>query len=137
MRILALDLGTKSLGIAISDETNTIPLPLENYNFDVMDIKKPLERVLNLLKEYPINLILIGYSLKTNGKESNINLFIIKFINLLNKKTNIKIKKVDERYSTKRGEEMMLQNSKNLKHIKELKDVAAAYIILKDYLSFV
>lgn len=135
MRIISLDVGEKSLGICISDQMRTIAIPIENYFFERKNFSQAVERVLFYLNKYnDINLILVGYPLKTNGKRAEMTNLVDEFLEILNKKNikNIRIKKIDERFSTKRGIELL--NSKNKNNIKNNKDLAASYVMLADYL---
>ncbi|BDV02449.1 MAG: putative pre-16S rRNA nuclease [Candidatus Hepatoplasma vulgare] len=134
-RIISLDLGEKSIGICISDKTNTIPIPLENYFFERKNYEQAFKILKNILKKFnDVNLILLGYPLRLNGEKSTFALEVKKFYNMLknNLDKNIKIKLYDERFTTKIALNELLKNYENP---KKLKDVASAYIILYDYLS--
>lgn len=134
-RVISLDLGEKSIGICISDKTNTIPIPLKNYFFDRKNYEQAFKILEDLLKEFnDVNLILLGYPLRLNGEVSTFALEVKNFYNLLKKRLNknIKVKLYDERFTTKIALNELL---KNYQEPKKLKDVASAYIILYDYLS--
>ena len=136
-RIAALDLGEKSLGICITDEMQIIPIPIENYIFERNNLDQAKRRVLDLIDEYKdIELILLGYPLRTDGLKSAATLLSEEFMDKLSD-IGVKVIHVDETNSTKEGIEMLSQTIKNKDKIKELKDVAAAYIILRDYLGIV
>ncbi len=139
MRILSLDLGIQSCGICISDETNTIPIPLENFLFTREDYLQLLTKLQLIINEYQITLILLGYPLRTDGDKSESTYRVENFYKLLNDNVDhkIKIKYFNEDFSTKRGIEMLKISIKDPQKIKKLKDVAAAYIILQDYLMIV
>lgn len=137
MRILAIDLGIKSLGTCVSDESNSIAIPVENYIFDREDYPSAIERVIELVDKYKVTKILLGYPLKTTGKKSEATFMVDNFYSLLmNRTQGIKVTLVDERYSTKRGIELL--STKYDKHkVIELKDMAAAYVMLYDHLLFI
>ena len=133
-RVAALDLGELSLGICVSDEMQIIPIPVENYIFERFNLDMAFQRVVDLLEQYKdIELILLGYPLRTDGDKSAATLLVEDFNELLSN-LSVKIRLVDETNSTKNGIEMLQNTIKDKEKIKELKDVAAAYIILKDYL---
>ncbi len=136
MRILALDLGVKSLGVCVSDPSNIIAIPVENFIFERENYTLALERVLKLVDEYNIGLVLLGYPLKTTGEKSEATLMAENFYLMLKDQLNdeIKIKLFDERFSTKRGIEL-LESKYSSEKVRELKDMAAAYVMLIDYLS--
>ena len=136
-RIVALDLGEKSLGICITDEMQIIPIPVENYMFERFNLDQAKQRVVDLIDEYKdIELILLGYPLRTDGQKSDATRLSEEFMDKLSD-IGVKVKHVDETNSTKDGIEMLSATIKNKDKIKSLKDVAAAYIILKDYLGIV
>lgn len=136
MRILSLDLGTKSLGICISDEMNIIAIPLENFIFEENDYKVAVQRVEELYKEYEIGTILVGHPKRQDGTKSEMTLKAESFQKTL---TSIlpraTVKLFDERYSTLRGVELLKQKISDPEEIKKNKDMAAAYVMLVDYLS--
>ncbi|BDU67626.1 MAG: putative pre-16S rRNA nuclease [Candidatus Tyloplasma litorale] len=137
MRILSLDLGSKSLGISISDESNIIAIPLENFTFEKNNYQSALKKILDLTKTYKIYKILLGYPLRTDGKKSEMTFAVEKFNEALKKilDDEIIIKLFDERFSTKRGIELLKMNNKYKKNINEYKDMAASYVMLVDYLN--
>ncbi len=136
MRILSLDLGVKSLGFCVSDEKNIIAIPLENFIFERNDFDQALKRVVYWVEKYDVGKILLGYPLKTNGKETEITFIVKDFCEKIKEKLNIEIKLYDERFSTQRGIELLKRKYKDKNKIKELKDLAASYIMLNDYLIF-
>jgi len=122
MRIIALDLGIKSLGIAISDDAKIIAIPLENFLFEEGDLSAPLAKMNSLLEEYKVEKVLLGFPLKTTGEEATITSFIKKFEIELSKK--IRVQRIDERFSTQRAKELI--KSKDKIKIKANKDLVAA-----------
>lgn len=137
MRILALDLGQKSLGICISDVSKIIPIPLENYNFEDYSIKEPINRIMSILGDYKIETILIGYPLKLSGDRAGICDYIDKFIETLIPKlpNYIELKKIDERFTTKNGLELIKDSKIKPQDKKKIKDMLSAYIMLQDYIN--
>ena len=136
-RIASLDLGEKSLGICVTDEMQIIPIPVENYTFERFNLDQAKQRVVDLIDEYKdIELILLGYPLRTDGQKSDATRLSEEFMDKLSD-IGVKVIHVDETNSTKDGIEMLSATIKNKEKIKSLKDVAAAYIILKDYLDIV
>jgi putative Holliday junction resolvase len=133
-RVAALDLGEKSLGICISDEMQIIPIPEENYIFERYNLEQAKQRVIDLIEKYPdTELILLGYPLRTDGLKSDATRLAEEFKEMLSD-IGVPVRFMDETNSTQDGIEMLSQTIKNKDKIKSLKDVAAAYIILKDYL---
>ncbi len=113
MRILSLDLGEKSLGLSITDETKTIAIPLENYFFQSFNFIQAIEKVKTTLEQYPtIDLILVGHPIRTDGKKSIATEFCEKFA--IDLKNFLKVKTIlfNEQFSTQRG--LSLINNKKI-----------------------
>ncbi|MDI4567786.1 MAG: Holliday junction resolvase RuvX, partial [Mycoplasma sp.] len=68
MRKLAFDLGSKSLGIAVSDETNIIAIGLENFVFKDYDLDAITNKINSLLKQYEVDLIIFGLPTFASGE---------------------------------------------------------------------
>lgn len=136
MRILSLDLGVRSLGSCVSDPNNIIAIPVENFIFKRENYDLALQRVLELIKEYNIGLVLLGYPLRTDGTKSDATIMSENFYERLKLILDIEIKLFDERFSTKRGMELLKNKYKDPRKRADNKDMAAAYVMLIDYLSF-
>lgn len=134
-RILGLDLGTRTLGIAISD-TLGIAHGYEEFRFLEGAYRQALKHVIEVCKKENINEIALGYPLNMDGSEGEKALSCKRFMNsLLEASPNLKISLVDERMTTiiatKRLLEADLSRSKRHKVI----DKQAAVVILESYLS--
>ncbi len=137
MRILSLDLGVRSLGICVSDPSNIIAIPVENYIFEREDWDAALKKVKEMVEEYNVSTVLLGHPMRTDGLKSEMTLVAEHFFELLKENLKeIKIKLFDERYSTKRGIELLENKYKDKQKVMELKDMAAAYVMLIDYLVY-
>lgn len=77
-RILALDIGTKKIGVAICDDTQTIATP--KAIIKRQSNEKDFNVLLSIIQENHIVMIVIGYPLKMDGAESEITKFVAKFI---------------------------------------------------------
>ena len=67
MRSIALDVGTKTVGVAISDLSGFLASPLITLRFESEDYDHALDQIEALLKEYPVNAIILGYPKHMNG----------------------------------------------------------------------
>jgi len=132
MRILGLDLGTKSLGIAVSDDTNTFALPLKTIKFN--SFKESLDEVLKIIEEKNIGLIVLGLPKNMNASLGEAAQRSIEYKNFLEKETNIKIVLEDERLSTVEAERFLLNEDMSRKKRKKYIDSVAASVILDTYL---
>lgn len=139
-RIIALDLGTNSCGIAISDKSNVIPVGLFNikHNNDFSLIVNNLEK--KIYKVYNISHIIIGIPLNKNFKINQMSIYIERFkifLTIFNKKNNYnyEIILVNEFNSTQEFiNDLKFMNIKYHKK-KHKKDIHAAMNILSTYLN--
>ncbi|MCU4706758.1 Holliday junction resolvase RuvX [Mycoplasma sp. CSL7503-lung] len=136
MRKLGLDLGTKSCGFAITDESEIISSSIENFMFEENNFNFVIERIKYYLSIYKIDGFVLGYPLKISGDKSDRTLMVEEFKVLLEKNFNIPIMLVNEQYSTKRAKEILKQGGLNTTKSKKYKDSLAAQIILNDYLDY-
>lgn len=132
MRILGLDLGTKSLGIAISDETLTFSLPLKTIKFD--SFEESLEELKNIIKEKNVGLIVLGLPKNMNSSLGFAAKRSEDFKQYLEDNLNIKIELLDERLSTVEAEKILLHEDMSRKKRKKYIDSVAASVILDTYL---
>ncbi|WLP85622.1 Holliday junction resolvase RuvX [Mycoplasma seminis] len=138
MRKLGLDLGTRSCGFAITDESEIIASALENFMFAENDFDAALDRVEYYLREYKnkIDGIVLGYPLKISGDKSERTYMVEEFKEKLIKRFNLPVLLVNEQYSTKRAQVAMMQAGLTQQKRKAHKDKLAALIILQDYLDY-
>ena len=129
MRYLGLDLGTKTLGVAISDKTNTISSPLKTIHFNG-NYEYLIDEVLKLINEYNITKIALGLPKNMNNSLGFASNRSLNFKALLETKTNIEIVLIDERLTTKEAENFLISLDTSRKKRKKVIDSIAAQIIL-------
>lgn len=131
-RILAIDYGSKRIGIAITDPLNIFAYPLITLAND----NKFFDNLNKILTQYIVVKILIGSPLKENGEESVTSQSVNKFIEELKKHVQIEVELVDERYSSEIARQRVIESvvSKKKRRDKSLIDKNAAAVILEDYL---
>ena len=95
--LLAIDYGERFLGIAIRTLKTTIPIPLRVIDSKKEKINKSIQQI---IKEYDINEIIIGYPIGLNNSENRMTKLVNKFIEEIGK-FNIPVYKIDERLSSK------------------------------------
>ena len=134
MRIIGLDIGSKSCGIAITDELKITAQPIENYRFEEEDWGMLLKRIDELFVQYEIETIVVGYPKLPSGDKSQTTLMIDEVIKLLEQSFDVPIIKQDEYKTTKAANEVMIDAGMSRKKRKTVKDQLAAQIILSKYL---
>lgn len=132
-RILAIDYGEKRIGFAITDPLNMFGYPLATYSND----KKFWNELSKVISEYSVIKIILGYPLKESGAESTSSKAVLKFKEEMEKRINIPIELVDERYSSSIAKDRIIQSvsSKKKRRDKSLLDKNAAAVMLEDYLN--
>jgi len=133
MRYLGLDLGTKTLGISITDKTNTLVRPLKVLRFKSEDYESILDELEMIVKEYDITKVILGLPKNMDGSIGFAGERSINFKKLLERK-NIEVVLIDERLTTIMAEDIVHLNNDNVKNTKKKIDSIAASIILESYL---
>jgi putative holliday junction resolvase len=129
MRILALDVGEKRIGLAISDETELLAQPL-----GVLHRKSKADdfrQIASLARERQTHLVVVGLPLKRDGSLSAQALRIKRYALSLAEATGLSLQFFDESYSTIHADSILTEiGRKNKTPI----DAAAAAVILQTYL---
>jgi putative Holliday junction resolvase len=135
MRILALDHGTKRIGVAVSDETKTIAQPLEYIPAE--PFAGFLERLKKILIEKEIELILVGMPRNMDGSYGPAAEKVNAFVADLKMVTEISIKLWDERLTSTMANRILIQGNVRREQRKEKVDKMAAAILLQSYLDVI
>ena len=130
MKYLGLDLGKKSLGIAISDRTGLIATFYKNIRYE--DENKLIEELLQIINKEEIDKIVLGYPKNMDNSEGFRE--TKDFMNKLQAKTDKEIILQDERLSTRMAESVLIGADISRKKRKKVIDGLSAVVILKSYL---
>jgi putative Holliday junction resolvase len=132
MRILALDHGTRRIGVAVSDETKTIAQPLEYIPAEpFVDFLAQLKK---LLVEKEIDLVLIGLPRNMDGSYGPAAQKVEAFVAVLRGAITVSIKMWDERLTSVQANKILIQAKVRRDKRKEKVDKMAAAILLQSYL---
>ena len=134
MRYLGLDLGTRTLGISISDTTKTIATALKTIRFNDSDYDSIIPDIKDIIDEYEISKIVLGLPKNMNNTMGDRCATTIEFQKKLIDNFNIEVVLQDERLTTVEATNYMLQADVSRKKRKKKKDSLAANIILQTYL---
>lgn len=138
MRAISLDVGDKTIGVAVSD-----PLMLTAQGITTIErvgIRKDADKVLKLIKEYECTTVVVGLPLNLDGSDSIQTEKVRAFRTMLeNKMRSTAVKGVDvvyqdERFTTKIAESVLIDADVSRKKRKDVIDKQAAVIILQSYL---
>ena len=130
-RIIGIDFGLSKVGIAISDPSGIISMPLETIRYK--NQKDLIERLKKIALERNVKTVVIGYPLNMNYKENSMTEIIDKF-KIVMENNDFEIHLEDERLSSQYAKKIMIQQDIKTGKNKEMVDVLSASIILQTYL---
>ena len=134
-KILGLDLGTTTLGIAKTDSLRIAAHGVETFRFEVGNFKTAREYVLELCKKEDIKTIALGMPLYESGDVSPHAKSCLRFKeDLLKANPELTIEMIDESYSTIEADEKLKVTGLSYEKRKEIIDEMAAVVILERYL---
>lgn len=134
MRILGLDLGTKTLGLAVSDLTETISSGLTTLRFNENEEENLIPELKKIVEEYNVSLFVIGLPKNMNNTLGDAVLRTRNFEEILKRNFDIKIEEQDERLSSVTANNVLISSDISRKKRKNKVDKLAATIILQNYL---
>ena len=133
MKYLGLDLGSRTLGIAVSDATGLIASTYKTIRHDE-EYGRLLEEVKQLVEELKIGAIVLGFPKNMNNTIGPKGELSLEFKEKLEKLVTIPIYLQDERLTTKSATDMLIMGNVSRKNRKKVVDSVAATIILQTYL---
>lgn len=134
MRYIGLDLGTKTLGVAITDKTNTFTRTLKVIHFPENDYELALSEVGAIIKEFNITKIALGLPKNMNNSLGYASKRSLDFKKELESQYNIPVFMIDERLSTVEAESILINADMSRGKRKKVIDGVAAEIILDTFL---
>lgn len=134
MRYIGLDLGTKTIGVALSDETLTISSPLKTIRFVEGDFNSAIPEIGQLIKQFNVKKIILGLPKNMNNTIGESGNRALMFKDTLESNLDVSVIMQDERLSTVEATNYMLQADISRKKRKQKIDGLAANIILQTYL---
>jgi putative Holliday junction resolvase len=132
MRFMGLDVGDKRIGVAISDESALIASPRETL--ERTGNKKDIAHLLDLARREEVSEILVGMPWNLDGTAGPQADKVSRFVDALRASTEIPIAIWDERLSTVRAEEALIEADVSREKRRGVVDRVAAAIILQSYL---
>jgi len=131
MRILGIDFGSKSIGLAVSDETGMLARGLK-----VIPKQEWEKEIPAVVQEYNIGVIVVGLPRTMQNTDSYQTERTLSFIDRLKELTGCAVTKWDERLSSRVAERYLLEADMSRGKRKKVIDRLAAQVILQDYLDF-
>lgn len=134
MRFLGLDLGTRTLGIAVSDRTNTIASPLKTIRFKESEYTSVIPELKSIVMEKGITDFVLGLPKNMNNSLGFASERSLNFKKLLEDNFTLPVHLVDERLTTVEAENILLMSDHSRKKRKKVIDNVASSLILDTYL---
>lgn len=134
MRYLGLDLGTKTLGISLSDRTNMISSPLKTLRFKSEEYESIIPELLQIIREKEITDLVLGLPKNMDNSCGFAAERSLKFKELLEKEIKLPVHLVDERLSSMEAEKILLSTDMSRMKRRQVVDNVASAIILDTYL---
>jgi putative Holliday junction resolvase len=131
-RILALDLGKKRIGLAVSD-----PLGLTAQGLETLQrtrIRDDLNALARIAEQYQVRLILMGHPLHMSGDESRQAIYTREFGERLGARTRLPVEYWDERWTSIQAERVLKESGISIEKRAQAVDRLAAVILLESYL---
>lgn len=138
MRKIALDVGDKTIGVAVSDPLNITAQGITTI--ERVGIRKDAGKVIDYIREYECDTVVIGLNKRLDGTDSPQTEKVYEFKKMLENKMrstglgNVKIDFYDERFTTVMAERVLKEAELTRKERKKVVDKQAAVIILQSYL---
>ncbi|WP_448543820.1 Holliday junction resolvase RuvX [Roseiflexus sp.] len=131
-RVMALDVGERRIGVALSDPTRMLASPLTTIR--AVPRSTALKRILTLIRDYQVTTLVVGLPLTMNGDIGPQATLVQQFVDELRPLIAIPIAFVDERLTTVAAERMMIDLKIKPEQRRARIDEVAASIILQDFL---
>ena len=131
IRVIGIDFGLSKVGLAISDPSGIIALPLKVLRYK--NKEDLLSELQNISKEKDVNKFVIGYPISMNYKENEMTKIIDSFKQDM-ENLDFEVILEDERLSSEYAKKIMIEQDVKVSRNKEMVDLTAASIILQTYL---
>ena len=137
MRVLAVDVGERRIGLAISDISRTLARPLRTLTVRsaVDGVDQVVAEIARLYAEEDgLSTVVVGLPIRLDGSSSEQTSRVTAFIEALKMRTAVPILTADERLSSREAESLLAERTRDWRQRKARLDAVAAAVILQDYL---
>lgn len=135
MRYLGIDLGSKTVGLAMSDPTMTIASTYKTIFFKDEDYKSTIDEIRKIVKDYDIGKIIIGLPKNMNNTLGERAIITTEYKRLLEENIDVPVIMFDERLTSVISNSILIEADMSRKKRKKKVDSIAAQVILQDYLN--
>lgn len=134
MKVMALDAGSKTVGVALSDPSGFLASPLVTLRFISDDYDDALTQIEALLVKHPVDAIILGFPKNMDGSVGHSGQRSLFFKEEIEAFTQIPVILWDERLTTVAAHKILISNDMKRKDRKEVVDQLAAVQMLQEYL---
>lgn len=135
MRILGLDYGSRTVGVAVSDPLDLTAQSVETiWRKQENKLRQTLARIEELVSEYQVETIVLGYPKNMNNTIGERALKSLEFREMLERRTGLPVVMWDERLTTIEANRTLMESGVRRENRKEHLDQLAAIFILQGYL---
>ncbi len=132
MRTMGLDIGSHTIGVAVSDELGITAQGLKTLRRKSME--EDLKEIVTLVHQFEVNKIVVGLPKNMNGTLGKQAEFVLQWVKDLNEKIQVPIVTWDERLSTVGASKVLLEADLSRRKRKKVIDKLAAVLILQGFL---
>ncbi len=131
MKVLAVDYGSKRVGLAVGDSLTRVatPLPL----VAALDCRGAMAAILKRVGEFEVERIVVGYPLNMDGSRGPACAAVDRFVEALRRRSGLPVLLVDETLTSFEAEEMSKEVQRDFRKRKAFLDSVAAQVILQNY----
>ena len=133
MRVLAVDLGNKRIGTAVSDSLGISVRPVETIHRS--GLKNDIERLKFLTEELEVEAVVVGLPFRMDSSVGDAASRVLKFTEVLRKEITVPVYTQDERLTSYEADRLLIERGANRKERSKRSDEFAAALILQDFLS--
>ena len=134
MRLLGLDVGDRTIGLALSDESATLASGLRTIRRTAL--KQDLHELADLVREHEVGEVVVGLPRSLDGTEGPQARKVRGFVETLKKALKVPVSTWDERFTTVAAEQALIEGGVSRGRRKDLVDKVAAVLILQNYLDY-
>ncbi|HKQ05275.1 MAG TPA: Holliday junction resolvase RuvX [Blastocatellia bacterium] len=133
MRVLAIDLGSKRIGTAVSDALGLSARPVETIRRT--SLERDLARLQALVEDLEVEAVVVGLPLRMDGQIGDAASGVLRFVERLRARLAVQVFTQDERLTSYEAEQMMIERGLNREARRARSDEFAALLILEDFLA--
>ena len=135
MRVIGLDYGTKTVGVAISDALGLTAQAVETIERkEENKLRRTCARIEELIREYGVDRIVLGFPKHMNNDIGDRAEKSMQFVEMIGRRTGLEVVMWDERLTTVSAERTLIENKVRREDRKKYIDKIAAVFILQGYL---